>query len=243
MSSPGTTEGMRIGELSRSSGASVPTIKYYLREGLLNPGTRTGPNQASYGDDHLRRLRLIGALSEVGNLSIATIREVLEAIDDPKLSLHEVLGTAHRALGPDVEDDESEELRVARQEVDNFISELGWSVGSNSPARRELAQALVTLRRLGWEVGAHIFDRYARLADRIAGWELSQTPTNRDREETVEAAVVGTVIFESVLVALRRLAQENHSAKLFLTPTVRGRRRNQTSAHYRGPRAGRDDIT
>lgn len=181
---------MRIGELSRSSGASVPTIKYYLREGLLNPGTRTGPNQASYGDDHLRRLRLIGALSEVGNLSIATIREVLEAIDDPKLSLHEVLGTAHRALGPDVEDDESEELRVARQEVDNFISELGWSVGSNSPARRELAQALVTLRRLGWEVGAHIFDRYARLADRIAGWELSQTPTNRDREETVEAAVV-----------------------------------------------------
>ena len=47
---------MRIAELSRRSGVSVPTIKYYLREGLLAAGERTGPNQARYDEAHLRRL-------------------------------------------------------------------------------------------------------------------------------------------------------------------------------------------
>jgi DNA-binding transcriptional MerR regulator len=206
---------VRIAELSEVSGVSVPTIKYYLREGLLQPGERTGPNQASYDELHLHRLHLIRALLEVGNLAIATIREVVEAINDPDLTVHEVIGTAHRALGPPVEDDASEEIRRAREDVHRFVSQLDWSVDTDSPAIKELAQALATLRTLGWQVDTRVFERYARLADRLAKWELSQTPTDRDREETVEAAIVGTVVFESVLVALRRLAQANHSARRF----------------------------
>ena len=42
---------MRIAELSSRSGTSIPTIKYYLREGLLPAGEATGRNQADYGDD------------------------------------------------------------------------------------------------------------------------------------------------------------------------------------------------
>ena len=206
---------MRIAELSGDSGVSVPTIKYYLREGLLQPGTRTGPNQADYGEEHVHRLRLIRALADVGNLPIATIRHVIEAIEDPALPMHDVLGVAHRALGPDLDVVISGEMRSAREDVDRFVDELGWLVGDDSPARQELAHALATLRRLGWDVDAHVFDRYARLADRLASWELKRTPASSDREETVEAVVVGTVVFESVLVALRRLAQENHSATRF----------------------------
>lgn len=206
---------MRIAELSRDSGVSVPTIKYYLREGLLRPGTRTAPNQADYREDHLQRLRFIRALADVGNLPIATIRDVVEAIDDPSLPMHDVLGVAHGALGPNLDVEASEELRTAREDVDRFLDDLGWLVGDDSPARHELAHALATLRRLGWDVDAHVFDRYARLADRLASWELKQTSANGDREQTVEAVVVGTVVFESVLVALRRLAQENHSATRF----------------------------
>ena len=37
---------MRIAELSRRSGDSIPSIKFYLREGLLPAGTATGRNQA-----------------------------------------------------------------------------------------------------------------------------------------------------------------------------------------------------
>jgi DNA-binding transcriptional MerR regulator len=210
---------VRISELSRESGVSVPTIKYYLREGLLQPGTRRGPNQADYGEEHMHRLRFIRALAEVGNLPLATIGDVVEAIEDPSLPMHDVLGVAHRGLGPDLDVETSDELSGARQDVDRFLNDLGWLVGDDSPARQELAHALATLRRLGWEVDAHVFDRYARLAERLAAWELKQTPTNSDREETVEAVVVGTVVFESVLVALRRLAQENHSATLFAGPS------------------------
>jgi DNA-binding transcriptional MerR regulator len=206
---------VRIAELSIDSGVSVATIKYYLREGLLQPGTRTGPNQADYGDEHLHRLRFIRALADVASLPIATIRNVVEAIEDPALPMHEVLGVAHGALGPELDVVMSEELASAREDVDRFLNDLGWLVGDDSPARLELARALATLRRLGWNVDAHVFDRYARLADRLASWELKQTPANSDREETVEAVVVGTVVFESVLVALRRLAQENHSATRF----------------------------
>jgi hypothetical protein len=47
----------------------VPTIKYYVREGLLPPGQLASPNQTQYDNSHLRRLRLIRALTEVGGLS------------------------------------------------------------------------------------------------------------------------------------------------------------------------------
>lgn len=41
---------MRMAELSSSSGVPIPTIHFYLREGLLPPGERTSPNQAHYDD-------------------------------------------------------------------------------------------------------------------------------------------------------------------------------------------------
>jgi DNA-binding transcriptional MerR regulator len=44
---------MRISELSARSGISVPTIKFYLREGLLPPGSPRAVNQADYGEPHL----------------------------------------------------------------------------------------------------------------------------------------------------------------------------------------------
>ena len=37
---------MRISELSSVTGVPVPTIKYYIREGLLPRGERTAANQA-----------------------------------------------------------------------------------------------------------------------------------------------------------------------------------------------------
>ena len=78
---------MRVGELSRRSGVSVASIKYYLREGLLPAGERTSPNQASYDDGHLRRLRMIRALIDVGGLSVVATRDVPAAVDDPDLPL------------------------------------------------------------------------------------------------------------------------------------------------------------
>src|SRR5919106_1373222 len=117
---------MRISELSSRSGVPVATIKYYLREGLLAPGTKTGPNQADYGDEHLHRLRLVRALVEVGGLSVATVGEVVTAIEDQTRSMHEVLGVAHGALAP--RSNEKPDRSAARAQVDVFLDELGWSI-------------------------------------------------------------------------------------------------------------------
>src|ERR687889_297602 len=89
---------VQISELARRAGVPVATVKYYLREGLLPPGERTGATRARYGEEHVERLRLVRALLGPGGLSIARARAVLAAVDSPDTSVHAALGAAHRAL-------------------------------------------------------------------------------------------------------------------------------------------------
>jgi DNA-binding transcriptional MerR regulator len=205
-----------MAELSRETEVPVPTVKYYIREGLLPSGSPRAPNQAEYGQDHVRRLRLIRVLREVGGLGITQVRRVLEAIDAEKLSLHEVLGRAHHALAPSEEPTEpSRELARAKEKVDRFIEDLEWRVSADAPARWTLAVALLALERLWGVQGPETFLPYARVADRVAASELASRPPNDSVPGTVEWMVVGTVVYEAVLTALRRLAQEHHSATKF----------------------------
>ena len=207
---------MRLSELSLETGLPIPTIKYYLREGLLAPGDVTDSGRAEYGESHVCRARLIRALAHVGDLPLSTIGRILKAIDDDSVPLHEALGIAHYALAHrGAMNAGSAELAGARLEVDSFLDDLGWTIKPDAPDRDELASALETLRCLGWNVDSQVFTRYARAADRLAKWELSRNPGGLDRERAVENAVVGTVVFEAVLTALRRLAQEHHSAARF----------------------------
>lgn len=205
---------LRISELSRASGVPIPTIKWYLREGFLPPGQPTARNQADYGEAHLHRLRLVRALVEVGGLSTPAVRAVLDAIDDAELPLHHLLGVAHHALGPapDARPVPEDSAR-ARAEVDRFLADLGWSVSPRAPARRALADALAALWRLGRDTGPEAFAPHAEAADRLAAQELERIPRDATRAAAVERAVVGTVVFEAALVALRRLALEHHSAR------------------------------
>ncbi len=207
---------MKIAELSRTSGVSIATIKYYLREGLLTAGRTTAPNQADYSPSHLHRLTLIRTLVEVGRLPLSSVQAVVAAIDEKKLSLHDTLGVAHDALPPlrpqTIPDGD---VQVALAEVDEYIGCLGWTGSEVSPARYALAQALVSLRRLGRDCGPEVFDLYARHADQIAKREIASLSSGDDRDRTVEEAVVGTVVFEAALAALRRLAEAHHSALRF----------------------------
>lgn len=205
---------MRISELSRATGVSVPAIKFYLREAILPPGRRTAANQAEYDESHVHRLRLIRALVEVGGLPLATVRDVLRAVEDPGVPMHEALGIAHRALAPHLGDRDDAAVGQARVDVDAFMERLGWEVSPDAPGRDELAVALATLRRLGWpNADTRLFEHYARAADRLAAREVERTtPPGATRAEMMERVVVGTVVFDAVLSALRRLAQEHRSA-------------------------------
>ncbi|HEX8771129.1 MAG TPA: MerR family transcriptional regulator [Acidimicrobiales bacterium] len=204
-----------MSELSARSGLAIATIKYYLREGLVPPGIRSAANQANYDEDHVHRLRLIRALVEVGELPIATVRAVLGAVDDSEMSLHQVLGVAHHSLAMRSAQSGPSPAVEAVADVDRFLEDRGWEVAPDAPARRDLAKALATLQGLGWAVDAQVFARYATAADRLAAFELRQIPRRTGRAQTVEAAVVGTVVFEAALLALRRMAEEHYSATRF----------------------------
>lgn len=202
---------MRISELSARSGVAIPTIKYYLREGLLHQGEQTAATRAEYDDTHLRRLRLIRALLEVGKLPVAAIKQIIAAVDDESLSMHEMLGTAHYALGPTVEPEPGEDWRAARAQVDRLIDDLGWTVHSEAPTRDELAQTLVRMRQLGVPIDLGPYAEAARKL--VAEVEMDIVPFNGPRDAAVESMVLGSVLYGKAFDALRRMAQESESAR------------------------------
>ncbi|MFD4028175.1 MerR family transcriptional regulator [Streptomyces sp. NPDC058576] len=209
---------MRIGELSRRSGVPVPTIKYYLREGLLAAGELTSPNQAHYGPGHERRLRLIRALLDVGGLSLATIGGVLEAMDDPEQPVHEVLGVAADGVTPTGQETPGPELEDAREEVAELVRRRGWEVDERGSAAESLAGVLCALRRAGHGGYIDLLDVYADAAEPVARADLDYVQRRVAREDLVESVVVGTVLGEAMFGALRRLAHIDVSFRRFESP-------------------------
>jgi DNA-binding transcriptional MerR regulator len=205
---------MRIAELSRDSGVPMPTIKYYVREGLLKPGELTSRNQAQYDDSHLRRLRLIRALTEVGGLSIAAVRDLLAAAGAQATSLHDALGKVQYATTPSQRYEATEASReVAGRQADEFIRRHGWRVGADSPARRLLASVLAALHDLGQDDLVALADAYAAPAEQIAAADLAAIVGRQGRDSQLEGVVIGTVLGDALLAALRRLAEENASVR------------------------------
>jgi len=202
---------MRISELSTVTGVPVATVKYYLREGLVPPGRVTGATRAEYDDGHVRRLRLARALVQVGGLSVAAARDVLAFLDAADGSLHEVLGAAHSALPPQL-DDPHDPTRAL-----GLVSRWGWRVHPEAPALRQLEHALRGLDDVGAAADDVRLATYADAARRVAEADVTSVPTTSP-EEAATVVVIGTVLWEPVLLALRRLAQEAVSAELHTTP-------------------------
>lgn len=209
---------MRIAELSRRTGVPIPTIKYYMREGLVPQGERTGPNQARYGEEHVRRLRLARALVEVGGLPVASAREALALIFSSGISEFDVLGKAQYALTPpreragdDAGGDAGDE---AVAQVDELIARRGWQVKPGNPARRTLADALATLRRLGEDDYLDLLETYAETAEHLADMEVRAIGRRGDLHAMAEAIVIWTTLGDPVLASLRRLAQEAQATRL-----------------------------
>jgi DNA-binding transcriptional MerR regulator len=206
---------MQISELSDRSGLTVQTIKFYIREGLLPKGAPAGATRAEYDDSHLERLRLIRALREVGDLPVAAIRRVLAAVEDEHVGLHDLYGTVQYAIGPHVTPPGDPHRRAAREDVDALIADLGWRVTDRAPARDLLAQAVAALRHLGFPVAPDDLRPYIRAASEVARDEIGRVAGDEPRARRVQEMLVSTVLYERVLIALHRLAQEDASARRF----------------------------
>jgi DNA-binding transcriptional MerR regulator len=205
---------VRVAELSQRSGVPVPTIKYYLREGLLPPGELTSRNQAQYGEQHLHRLRLIRAMTELAQVPLAGVREVLAALDSDALSMHDRIGHVHRAITPGrrVSPDDTARAAAAEQ-VAELVRRRGWSVEDDAPALATLVEAVAMMRSLGQEHLLGHLDAYAEQAERLADLEVAAVSSRPDPDRLAESVVIGTIVGESIVTALRLLAQEDASAR------------------------------
>ena len=206
---------MRISELSAQTGVTVPTIKYYLREGLLPEGERSSATQAAYGEKHVERLRVIRALLDAG-VSIAETRRVLAALDEPPENAHNLLGMAHAAITPPV--DESLDLTDA----EHLVAGLGWKPGMCDEAvLHAVARAVQGVERVGFTVPDAAMAEYLASMRRIADAEIAGVP-GESAEAAVRYVVLGSVLVEPLLLALRRVAQQVSSGERFGGCSPRG---------------------
>lgn len=200
---------MRISQLSGETGVPVATIKYYLREGLLHDGRLTSATQASYDESHVRRLRLVRALVGGAGLSIAAVRDLLGVVENPPDSGHDLLGFAHQAvIGGEV-------APVDIAGVDSMLGDWGWDLdGCDVAAKSSVAEALEGVRSAGFEMPEGVLDTYAKAMYEVAAAEIAGVPTE-SAESAVRYVVLGTVLVEPLLLALRRLAQQSASHERF----------------------------
>ena len=222
---------MKISDLSKSSGVSIATIKYYLREGLLPAGEATASNQADYGDAHVRRLRLIRALIDVGEIPVASVRNVLHAVDSTSISLHDAFGEVMHSLG----DVPTGAVPAATKEVRAWLTRRNWSIKQAAPAPNALAAMVDTLRAFDFPVSVSDFDAAADAAEESAELEVAYARSMADRTAAVETMVIGTIVYERALAEVRRLALEAVSARMEKAASASGRsgRRSRAAATAR----------
>jgi len=205
---------MRISELSKHSGVSTASIKFYLREGLLPAGKQTAPNQADYNDQHVRRLRLIRALIDVGGLSISVARATLATIDHESASAHDTFGAVMHGLDDIDPDDAAPDVARTYDEVREWISARDWHVDPAAPAPFRLAELVATLRRFDFPIDLNYFDDVADAAEATAWGEVNYARTRPDRASAVEAMAIGTVVIGQAVNEIRRIALEAISFRL-----------------------------
>ncbi len=216
---------MRISELARRADVTIPTVKFYLRQGLLPEGLATAATRAEYSEAHLNRVRLIRALVDVGGLSLSQVRALLATLDEhqagdlpattatgrpagrprkgPKVNPAKVLASVHAALPPEPPE---HQLGTARAKA--AVSALGWKVDADSVSLRQLEAALAVLDALGLTPSVATLLTYGEAAEKVARADVDSLPDGPGAA-AVRHLVLGTAIYEPVLLALHRLAQQN----------------------------------
>jgi DNA-binding transcriptional MerR regulator len=111
-----------IGELARSSGVKVPTIRYYEQVGLLPAPARTEGQQRRYGRAAAARLNFIRHARELG-FEVAAVRELLTLSERPDRPCAEVDEIARRHV-EDI-DRRMAQLAALRRELQHSLDACG----------------------------------------------------------------------------------------------------------------------
>lgn len=205
---------MKISALASITEVSVPTLKYYLREGLLPAGSSTSRTQSEYSDEHVQRVRLIKALTGVGGLSVSAARDVLHSLDHPDLDTLGLMAAAQRSLYDDGAEVEPQgrippPLRVPPDAptARRWVAARGWRVVPDAPVLDAFDEALAACEAADIALSNEFLDAWGDAVELIATTDLDDVAP--DPETALRQVVLGTVLLEPVLLAMRRVAQQH----------------------------------
>jgi DNA-binding transcriptional MerR regulator len=174
---------LRMKELAEASGVPAPTIKHYLREGLLPEPVKTSRNMAYYPLEFVERIRLIKQLQEERFMPLRAIKAVLD--EDPAraramVDLEDRI--LERALAGEQSRTSAAEVRESYgvpKEVLDRLEELGVlsrNTRGYSPSDVKIIEAISRFRAGGYdeEIGFTVYDtlRYKRHLEELVEEEV-----------------------------------------------------------------------
>ena len=182
-------------------------------------GTRLSGNQTAYADEHVQRVRLVRALLETGGLSIERAKAVVSTIDAPQDSLAMTFEVAQQSLaGTGSSTTPPSSASVAR--VEALAAAQRWKSLGTNPGTDVAARVLDGLAAIGFDPSDEYLAAYASAAATIARADLAALTTRTRPDLVAELMVVGTVLGNSLVAGLRRLAQESVTSEFFPEATT-----------------------
>jgi DNA-binding transcriptional MerR regulator len=208
---------LRMGELAEASGVPAPTIKHYLREGLLPEPVKTSRNMAYYPPEFVDRIKLIKQLQEERYMPLRAIKAVLD--DDPgrARALVELEDRIlDRALAGERTRTSATEVRerygVPKEVLDRLeeLEVLSPNSRGYSPSDVKIIEAISRFRAGGYDeqIGFTVYDtlRYKRALEDLVreevGMVMDRLAGEVPSERVVEMLESGAQPLQDLIAAL-----------------------------------------
>ena len=208
---------LRMRELAEASGVPAPTIKHYLREGLLPEPVKTSRNMAYYPPEFVDRIKLIKRLQEERYLPLKAIKNVLDENPDRAEAMLE-LGDQilDRALAGERSRTSAAEVRKrygVPKEVLDRLAELEVLTPNSrgySPSDVTIIEAISRFRAGGYDeqIGFTVYDtlRYKKALEELVreevGMVMDRLAGEVSPERVVEMLEAGAQPLKDLIAAL-----------------------------------------
>jgi DNA-binding transcriptional MerR regulator len=174
---------LRMGELAEASGVPAPTIKHYLREGLLPEPVKTSRNMAYYPPEFVDRIKLIKRLQEERFMPLKAIKSVLDEDPERAATLVELEDRIlDRALAGERARTSAAEVRerygLPKEVLDRLeeIEVLSPNSRGYTPSDVKIIEAISRFRAGGYdeEIGFTVYDtlRYKKAIEELVSEEV-----------------------------------------------------------------------
>jgi len=208
---------LRMGELAEASGVPAPTIKHYLREGLLPEPVKTSRNMAYYPPEFVDRIKLIKQLQEERFMPLKAIKSILDEDPERARALLELEDRIlDRALAGERTRTSAAEARerygVPKEVLDRLeeLEVLSPNSRGYSPSDIKIIEAISRFRAGGYdeEIGFTVYDtlRYKSALEDLVRQEvevvMDRLAGEVSPERVVEMLEAGAQPLQDLIAAL-----------------------------------------